>query len=153
MTTTYTSQIEEITQSIFATMLDTQLIQRHEPWQCEGGDLLATIQITGEFMGSVVLELSHAAARISAARMLGAQPDTVTDADQRDVAAELVNMIGGNLKSMLPGPSMLSLPTVIDGPRTAFEIKGAQLCDDVDFDTDGGPLSVRFYGVTCLRHV
>ena len=43
----------------------------------------------------------------------------VTEVDQQDVASELVNMIGGNLKSLLPGPSFLSLPTIVSGAHLA----------------------------------
>jgi hypothetical protein len=31
------------------------------------------------------------------------------------VASELANMIGGNLKSILPAPSVLSIPAIVSG--------------------------------------
>jgi chemotaxis protein CheX len=34
----------------------------------------------------------------------------VTDADLLDAAGELVNVVGGNVKTLLPQPSLLSLP-------------------------------------------
>ncbi|TIC83622.1 chemotaxis protein CheX [Nocardioides sp. GY 10113] len=45
--------------------------------------------------------------------------EPLDDADLADAVGELVNMVGGSLKSILPGPSALSLPTVAAG-RAAF---------------------------------
>ena len=46
--------------------------------------------------------------------MFGSAPDVVTDAEVVDALGELTNMIGGNVKSLLPAPSQLSLPMVSD---------------------------------------
>jgi chemotaxis protein CheX len=145
MTTIDTSQIEEVAQCVFETMLKMRL-ERHEvAFGAPTDDLLATIQITGAFTGSVVLGLAAQVARESAAMMLSIPAAEVSEAEERDVAAELVNMIGGSLKSLLPGPSYLSLPAVMDGRQAGFEIHGAELRDDVQLVTTSGPLRLRLY--------
>jgi chemotaxis protein CheX len=144
MTTECASQIEEMTKCVFDTMLNMPLECSDSESQ-DADDVLAMIQITGTFTGSVVLGLSHGAAMQSASTMLAVPLNDVSSADKRDVAAELVNMVGGNLKSLLPGPSYLSLPTVIEGPNARFEIHGAELVDGVLFASDGGPLRVQLY--------
>src|SRR3954454_13702849 len=108
----YDNLIEQIVQSIFSTMLHAELVRIDELQAPSRDSLLATVQISGQWLGSVVISLSPDAARATAAAMLNIAPDDATDADQQEVAAELVNMIGGNLKSLLPAPSFLSIPTV-----------------------------------------
>jgi chemotaxis protein CheX len=49
-----------------------------------------------------------------AATMFDTQPEVVTDAEVVDALGELTNMIGGNIKSLLPAPSQLSLPMVAE---------------------------------------
>ena len=85
-----------------------------------GGDagetVLACVGITGAWGGHVLLELPVGAARAAAARMLGADgADDLSTTDVVDALAELVNMVGGNVKSLLPGPSHLGLPLVVGG--------------------------------------
>ncbi len=145
METTYDSVIEQIVQSIYATMLNAELVRVEESAAPAKESLLATIQITGQWMGSVVISLSPDAARATAAAMLSISPDEATDADQQEVAAELVNMIGGNLKSLLPPPSYLSIPAVVTGDDFGQRMHGAALIDDVAFAWEGGALRVRLY--------
>ncbi len=145
METTYDNAIEQIAQSIYSTMLNIDLARAEEPMSSDKESLLAAIQIAGEWTGSVVLDLSPEVARESAAAMLQLSSQGVSDADLKDVAAELVNMIGGNLKSILPGPSFLSLPTVVSGHEFGLEVHDAQLMDDVVLRSASGSLRVRLY--------
>jgi chemotaxis protein CheX len=147
-TTTYDAEVEQIVQTIFSTMLNVDLWRMPGEPATERVSLAASIQIAGEWFGSVVLGLSPAAARAAAAAMMHLSDPDVTDADQQDVAAELVNMIGGNLKSLLPGPSYLSLPTVAAGREFGVQVHDAELVDDVWFGSDAGCIRVRLYTKT-----
>jgi len=76
----------------------------------------AGVSISGTWQGNVTVELGTTAAVALTARMLALGPgEAVADADLADAIGELVNMIGGNVKSLMPGPSMLSLPMVAAG--------------------------------------
>lgn len=77
----------------------------------------ASVTIKGEWNGMVVLNLTAAGARLVTCGMLGMDPETdeASDADVVDAVGELVNMVGGNVKSLVPGPSQLSLPLVATG--------------------------------------
>jgi len=146
MTTTYSEQIAEIAQGIFATMLGMDIYPVEANGNSDASDrLIAAIQIAGPATCSVVLELMDGAATVSAAAMMQVPPADVTAADERDVAAELVNMVGGNLKSLLPGPSHLSLPTVVTGREVELDIAGAAVREDVTFVCGAGILRVRRY--------
>jgi len=145
MDTTHEIVIEQIVQSIYATMLNIELVRIDEPASLDLDSLLATVQISGQWMGCVVLAMSPNVARASAAAMLHISEQETTDIDQKDVAAELVNMTGGNLKSLLPGPSFLSLPTVVTGQDINMRIRDAELIDDVTLACEVGPIRVRLY--------
>jgi chemotaxis protein CheX len=143
--TSYENFIAEITQSIYATMLNIQLTRADGPETEGDNSLLATVQIAGEWTGSVVLALSPDIATASAAAMLQLSSQSVTNADREDVAAELANMIGGNLKSLLPGPSVLSLPTIVVGREIGLQVHNAQIIEDVALRAAAGVLRIRLY--------
>jgi len=48
-----------------------------------------------------------------------------------DVLGEVTNMIGGNYKSQVPGPSYLSIPSVTTGQNFQFALKGARVISDM----------------------
>lgn len=76
----------------------------------------ASVTVTGGWAGHVILALTSADAEHVTRAMLGLTPDEVcTETDVADAVGELVNMVGGNVKSLLPGPSQLSLPLVAAG--------------------------------------
>jgi chemotaxis protein CheX len=145
MDTTFDSQIEQIVQSIFASMLGMEVVRgADDPASCRE-DVLSTIHITGASSLSVVLGVSNGVAAAAAGAMLQLQPSDITDDDQRDVVAELANMIGGNLKSLLPGPLYLSLPTVLAGRDLGLQIPGAEVVEDVLLQCESGALRVRLF--------
>jgi chemotaxis protein CheX len=75
--------------------------------------VLASVGITGSWGGHVLLELPAAGAEEAAKRMLGAEE--VTANEIVDALGELSNMVGGNVKSLLPTPCHLGLPMVVQG--------------------------------------
>ncbi|HXG22593.1 MAG TPA: chemotaxis protein CheX [Methylomirabilota bacterium] len=79
--------------------------------------LAACVQITGAWNGSVTLHCSPRLAHRIAAAMFTIDAESVTSEEMRDSLGELINMIGGGVKSLLPENSMLSLPTVVEGGR------------------------------------
>jgi chemotaxis protein CheX len=144
--------LEEIVQTIYETMLGIELAPAGPSAESDHESLLAAVQIAGQWMGSVVLALSPAAARESASAMLQISADELTAADLQDVAAELANMIGGNLKSLLPGPSVLSLPTIVECRESELRMHNADLIDTVSLAAPaGGMLRVRVYANLASR--
>lgn len=145
MNVAYEEVIEQITQSVFATMLGFEPVRVDEPPPADPELLLASVHLAGQWTGSVVLGLPPEVALAVAAAMLGLPAADVTGNDQNDVAAELANMIGGNLKSLLPGPSFLSLPTIISGREFGLQVRDAELLDHVVLACHAGLVCVRLY--------
>lgn len=100
----------------------------------------AAVTVSGGWQGVVTVELQEDAARLLGAGMLDLPADEVTDADVADAVGELVNMVGGNLKSLMPGPSVLSLPAVAAG-RAVFASDVVEVCR-LDLAWRGGPVRV-----------
>lgn len=145
MDTTYDSQIEEIVQSIFNSMLGMEVFRSANPDAVCHEAVVGTIHITGPQSVSVVLGVSDRVAGATAAAMLQLPSQVACDDDKKDVVAELTNMIGGNLKSLLPGPLYLSLPTVVAGHDLAVDISGAEVVEDVILECEAGTMRVRLY--------
>lgn len=145
MVAAYDDVIEQIAQSVFATMLEIELV-RVEPTALPETDLLlAAVHIVGQWTGSVVLAMSQPVARNAAAKMLQMPEAEVVETDMKDVASELTNMIGGNLKSLLPSPSFLSLPTIVSGRDFGVQVRDAEQLDDVALACEYGPLQISLF--------
>jgi len=152
MTTAYAGFIEEIAQAVFATMLNMELYPGAGTVASSDSSFLAMIQLSGDWQGSVVLDFPQEIARAAASAMLGLAPEEVTIEDEYEVAAELTNMIGGNTKSVLPGQSFLSLPTIVSGQKMGLVMRDTLLIDDVVLVSEFGPVRVRLYAErTCSR--
>lgn len=80
-----------------------------------GMEMRATVGISGEWNGRVVLDLGPESALQIACRLLEASPGELEPPAILDAAGEMANILAGNLKSMLPQPSKLGLPVVEAG--------------------------------------
>jgi chemotaxis protein CheX len=78
----------------------------------------AAVTVTGAWEAVIRVSLADKLAGTVTDRMLGLDDDSEPRApeDVTDALGELVNVIGGNIKSLMPGPSKLSLPLVAPGP-------------------------------------
>jgi len=101
----------------------------------------AAVTVTGEWHGMVSVELPTGLAEEVTRRMLAV--DETLDEDVADAVGELVNMIGGNVKSLMPGPSVLSLPVVAAG-RVARPSDVVEVCR-LDASWAGTPLLVSVH--------
>jgi len=116
--------LHELAESIWHSILELEI------WRADRSSItfpasaqMLTSQITihGAWRGLVVLVCSRAIARKAAAIMFGRPPARMTEREQRDAVGELTHILSGNLKSLLPAPSYLSLPVVTEGYTTAVE--------------------------------
>jgi len=132
--------IEQIAASVFSTMLGLEFQTRAQgpPDAASPHNLTASVQLDGNWRGTVVLHCQEAQAREFAARFLGMPPPESVDDDVRDVLGELANMIAGNLKCTLQPGIHLSIPEVVDGPIDPPSKSGTVICE-LGFNTEDGP--------------
>ncbi|MBS2940172.1 chemotaxis protein CheX [Nocardioides sp. J2M5] len=112
------------------------------PEQEETGRLRASVAVHGQWTGWITLEVSRAAARDLTRRMLS-DPE-VSEEDVRDAVGELVNVLGGNVKSLLVDGSTLGLPEVLDAD--AGDWPHVEICQALLWWA-GHPVEVRVWGV------
>jgi len=82
------------------------------------GGWSAAVTISGGWEAQCTVWLTEGGARAVTARMLMCDEADVTDDDLRDALGELVNMVGGNVKSLAASTASLSLPLVGHGDLT-----------------------------------
>lgn len=140
----YTEEIEQIAQTVFATMFEIDLFRLESAAAGDSDPLQATVEIAGAWSGSVVLALSPELIRAAASKMLSCDPSEITDQDQQEVASEIANMIGGNLKSILPAPSVLSIPQIVTGEAGLGHAEGSST-DELNFGATEGFLRVSVF--------
>lgn len=78
-------------------------------------DVTASIGVAGAWNGLTVVRCGLPAASAIAGAMLDVDPVSANAEDCTDALGELVNILAGNVKSLLPQPSHLSLPQVVVG--------------------------------------
>jgi chemotaxis protein CheX len=102
----------------------------------------ACIQISGAWNGVIVLNCPVKAARQAASVMFETDPAKVTAADESDAVAELANMIGGNIKGLLPETCSLSLPVVVEGGEPSIQISNSRVVSNNRFACGSETVSV-----------
>lgn len=127
--------------------LDAQPTEDEFRLQGQGNTLAGCVQITGSWEGAVAIICPMPLAEQAAKIMFGLKDDPASSDDIQDALGELANMTGGNIKSLLPEPSYLSLPavTVTD---CGFRMPGSELVTQVTFKCNG-----QHFQVSLLKRV
>ncbi|WP_034610835.1 chemotaxis protein CheX [Cellulomonas sp. URHD0024] len=140
-------QVFLIAQEVFASMIDGDpgLLQ---PWT---GDLpefeepiVAWVDLSGDWAGRAELLTATATGHDLARALLAMEPDEVVTAlDLVDAFGEVANVVGGNVKSLLPTQGKLGLPQVAP---VAPVVPGAVVVQELRLAWRGMPLVVTVLG-------
>ncbi|MDX2194257.1 MAG: chemotaxis protein CheX [Gemmatimonadales bacterium] len=141
-----------IVTAVWEEMLDLPLSVRDDGDELDGaeqhGDILTgVIHIVGDWNGTVALAAPPSLATEFASRMLAAPPEALTKLEIEDTWGEMVNMVGGNLKALVPPPTQLSLPAVIAGQSYAYRVPNGRTLNEVTFACLG-----RRIRLTVIQH-
>lgn len=98
-----------------------------------GATLTASLQIVGAWNGAVAIAGPASLAAECAGHVLGIDPHALCPQDVGDAWGELANMIAGNLKALMPPPSRVSLPTIVEGLTYSWRIPGARVINELTF--------------------
>jgi chemotaxis protein CheX len=108
-----TEDLETIAEQVWSAYLAEDA---HRPAPTtEPGDhtqLTASVAMAGAWAGHLIVTSTYGASRAVASSFLAMPMEEVTTDDVGDALGELANVLGGNVKSLLPSPSVLSLPRV-----------------------------------------
>ena len=107
------NEICEITQGVWKGFLAMSVARGpNSSSPSDGKDCLTgRVRFSGAWKGILLFQCPAVLARRAAAVMFNLDESSVTAENAQDTVAELTNMIGGNLKVVLPSPCRVGLPT------------------------------------------
>jgi chemotaxis protein CheX len=141
------NDLAEMVEQVWMSYLDPEGISPLIPTYDENqpSEMHSSVSITGSWTGHVVYASSEAAARRAAAAFLAMEMDEVSEDDLSDVLGELANIVGGNVKAMLPPGALLSLPQVSMAPEATTRYPNAERISGVYGVWEGEPVSVSMW--------
>ncbi len=136
-------EILSITENVFTTMIGCPVeLGADSEALAEQSPVTGCVQISGQWTGAVLVQTTGKLASYAASQMFAISEAEVEKGECQDTMAELANMIGGNIKSLVPGPSNLSLPTVTIGKEFDIRIFGTKVESVVPMRCNGQQLRV-----------
>jgi chemotaxis protein CheX len=141
------NDLAEMVEQVWMSYLDPEGISPLIPTydQNQPSEMYSSVSISGSWSGHVVYACSAAAARRAAAAFLAMEVDEVGEEDLADVLGELANIVGGNVKAMLPPGCFLSLPQVVLAPETTTKYPNAERISGVYGLWEGEPVNVSMW--------
>jgi hypothetical protein len=110
------------------------------------GVITVCVKILGAWDGEVRLHCSPPLARLIAAAVFQVDDDKVGGNEILDALSELIHIIGGNLKALLPQPVILSLPSLPDLTNWAQTTPQWQMVCRLTLMSEGHPFVVSILG-------
>ena len=123
LTQTYEAETQQIVIDVFTSMLKMD-VERVDAVQqpAHSPILTAAVHFVGSWKGALRIECTNEQTFEYTKRLLGVDRPTQVNEDVCDAFGELANMIGGNLKAVLPPVVQLSMPSVVRGEDYAMRI-------------------------------
>jgi chemotaxis protein CheX len=109
---------------------------------------VGAVYLAGEWQGALLLETWAEQAFVWTHKLMAIPLPRRLDDDVRDSVGELANMVAGNLKSLLPVETALSMPSVIEGRQFTLRLVGGHQKIKVDFASPEGPFAVTLVQLT-----
>lgn len=136
-------EISNFVTDIWSTFLNLKVFPTDIPFKAKGKDntLAGCVQITGEWQGTITLYAPREIGKKIAGIMFSLDETELDSQQIQDVIGEITNIIAGNIKSLLPAPCSISLPSVA---VTDYDLHhpGSEMLTAVNFDCEGLPFLV-----------
>ncbi|MBS1834588.1 MAG: chemotaxis protein CheX [Acidobacteria bacterium] len=121
---TYRDQVAQLFQDVFRMMLKLEVTLLTEPLELRPSQVTSAVYFAGPWHGATLLECSLPLALVFTRRLMpDCDPQTFDD-DVQDAMGELANIVGGNLKPLLPDGTVLSMPSVVQGSNYSMRLCG-----------------------------
>ena len=124
-------QIHQVVEQVWEAVLGWEVVETDAPTPA---GLTGHVPINGDWQGAVVLRCDPELARRAAAAMFGRDAADVTPAEIDDALGELANIVGGNLRPLLPPINRLGLPSVAVLPNGRIVLEASFRTFDHPFD-------------------
>jgi len=110
------------------------------------GVLTVCVRISGAWEGEVQLDCPLPLARLMAAAIFQVNTDKADNDDILDALSELIHIVGGNLKALLPQPVTLSLPSLLEPTNLAHSTPQGPIVCRLTLMSEGQPFEVTLLG-------
>lgn len=144
---THQVDVAQIVENVFRTMLNLEVTRSDVNSSTALNPLTAAVHFAGEWRGAVLLQCGLPEALAFTNCLMLSAEHARADEDVRDALGELANMVGGNLKSVLPSGVALSIPSVVAGTDYALHICGGNAFNTVGFSSELGSFWVTLVQV------
>jgi hypothetical protein len=144
----HVSDQARIAGEVFGVMADIVVEPSDKPWPPSGELVTAAIYFTDPWKGAMVLECVLPLAFEFTARLMSVPLPTTVDADVCDSLGELVNMIAGNFKALMPPQTGISIPSVVKGRDYILQLRGSKTLSQIVCETELGEFCLTLVGVT-----
>jgi chemotaxis protein CheX len=131
-------ELEQVVTSVFDTMVGLEVFPAEAAGAPAEDGLTGAIHLSGEWDGAILLHCSQQQACEFAGHFLRAACVDLAQDIVRDVLGEIVNMIGGNLKSGVYRGLHLSMPTVVNGTDYTMQVCRAKVQGRYRFVCESG---------------
>lgn len=116
------------------------------------GHVLASVELAGVWTGQIEVRMADGLARSATAAMLMQPLEDVSEPDMLDATKEIANMIAGVIKSSLPPPCTMTVPSSV---LEASGFCSPHRTEDslvVAFRHESGDLIVRLWERSGVQH-
>ncbi len=138
--------VYRIIQDTWASTLGFQVARLPPEEYSEAGAFTVCVKITGAWDGEVRLHCSQELARSIATAIFQINPENIGSGEILDALSELIHIIGGNLKSLLPHPVTLSLPALSEPGNWEQTTPQWQMVCGLTLVSEGHPFVVTLLG-------
>ncbi|HEY0469912.1 MAG TPA: chemotaxis protein CheX [Polyangiaceae bacterium] len=154
MKESFNKELRDLVASIWSATLGLELTEPSDS-QAPPSEhtLCGCINLSGAWQGLVTVSVSEALARRVASNMFDAPADGLTMEELHDALGEIANMVGGGVKGLLPGPSQLSLPSVVSGINISLSSPGGVVVSEIKAHSSGSLVVVQVVERRKAAHV
>jgi len=142
----YTTDIYQFAESVFMSMLGLAVVPAEVPLPASE-IVTAAVYFAGPWKGAVLLQCDPQEACEFTARLMNIPRPAELNDDVRDAMGEITNIIGGNLKPILPHGVGLSMPSVVAGAPSTLQICGHAPILRMAFSCEPGPFWLTIVGL------
>jgi chemotaxis protein CheX len=135
--------VQSIAEEAWIALVGEEEVLLPLPGELPADAMSSWVDVVGPWTGSVVLSTgAETAAELTRALLGDYAPELLEHEDVADAFGEIANVVGGNVKAALPGPSALSLPQVGNPPA----IRNPADVVRIDVLWRGQPVSISVQG-------
>ena len=137
-------EIQQYTQLVCSTLLGLEVQPSPLPYEASTDTVTGSVQITGKWNGAILLSLPASLVNTLTETLFALEPGKASIEDKKDAVGELINMIGGNIKALLPEPSVLSVPLLaLEGHKLYFP--STKMVTHCPFECQGKTFALSLY--------